>query len=87
MPSVSSTAHGALPFWPSEVVVSRIAPAFRVQATEKSIPPTRITKVCPAATNPMKEAITRIVWMLLRLMKPSRSSPPTASTSSAAPNA
>ena len=57
--SVSGTAHRRGESRPSDVVTSRIAAPFSTQGTERSIPPTRTTNVCPAATKPTNEAMTQ----------------------------
>src|SRR5712691_8195009 len=54
--STSGTTHHALLFSPSAVVVSSTAIALSTQGTERSMPPIRMMKVCPAATMPTNEA-------------------------------
>ena len=49
-PSAIANAPGLL--LPPEIWVSRMAARFRFQATDKSMPPVRITSVCPAASTP-----------------------------------
>jgi hypothetical protein len=52
------------------VVTSRIAAPFSTHGTERSIPPMSTTNVCPAATKPTKEAVSRIAFTLAALAKP-----------------
>jgi hypothetical protein len=70
MPSVKARAGIARASLPSELVTIRIAPALSTHGTERSMPPMRMTKVCPAATSPTKEATVRIERTPSRLAKP-----------------
>ena len=85
--SVRRIAWAARPSRPSEDVTSRIAAPLSTQGTERSIPPTRMTNVWPAATKPTNEAITRMALTLAVLAKPEWSRSPTTNTRIAAPKA
>jgi hypothetical protein len=68
--SASTIPIASLPFEPADCEMSTIAAAFRTHGTERSIPPIRITNVCPAATRPTNEEIWRICWIPLALANP-----------------
>ena len=64
IPSVSGSAHQVRESRPSDVVTSRIAAPFSTHGTERSMPPMSTTNVCPAATKPTNEAVSRIAFTL-----------------------
>jgi hypothetical protein len=70
IPSVSGRAHQVRESRPSDVVTIRIAAPFSTHGTERSIPPMSTTNVCPAATKPTKEAVSKIAFTLAALAKP-----------------
>jgi len=65
---------------PNEEVTMRMEAPFRTQGTERSIPPIRMTKVCPAATRPTKEAIVSTARIPEGLAKPGRTAWPIANS-------
>jgi len=69
---------------PPVVVTITIAAAFSTHGTDRSIPPIRMTNICPAATNPTNEATTRTDSIPPALAKPGRTSSPATNSRTAA---
>ena len=61
---MSGRAHQVRESRPSDVVTNRIAAPFSTHGTERSMPPISTTNVCPAATKPTNEAVSRIAFTL-----------------------
>ena len=64
-------------------MVSTIAAPLSTQGMDRSMPPTRTTSICPAATKPMKLATTSITRRLDQDAKPGWRTAPIARTATA----
>ena len=81
--SAATIASGIREVRPRLLVVSTIAAPLRTHGMDRSMPPTRTTSICPAATKPMKLATTSITRRLDQLANPGWKTDPMTRTATA----